>query len=144
MDKNLGSSQDLQTTTTRYIPQGPTVKHDKEDLDRTLAWIPNYLDVTCVVTSPIVVLGVLWCQDSQKVNSVRHENHKRVSQYTLGMGELNYVVVLSSAQLYEMGLLMYNRVHEVPFYIPQGYVKGHSIYWRYVEESRSPRNVVRA
>ena len=59
---------------------------------------------------------------------------KRVSRYTLGMWELKSVVVLSNAQPFTRGLSIYNRVREVPFYIPQGYMKGRSIYWWYVEE----------
>ena len=71
---------------------------------------------------------LLQCQEIKNFNSVGHRNPKGVSQYTLGTGELNSVVVLSNAQMYERGLLIYNRVREVPFYIPQGYVKGRSIY----------------
>ena len=79
----------------------------------------------------------LQCQDGQKVNSVGHRNPKRVSQYMLGTGELKSVVVLSNAQLFTRGLPIYNWVHEVPFTIPQGYVKGCSIYRWYVEEPRN-------
>ena len=100
------------------------------------------MDDTCVVISPSVVVGVLRCQDDQKINSVGHRNPKRVSQYTLGTGDLNFVVVLSNAQPYEMGLPIYNRVREAPFYIPQWYVKGRLIYQRYVEEPHSPRDAV--
>ena len=84
---------------------------------------------------------LLQCQDNQKVNSVGHRNPKTVSQYTLGTGELKSVVVLSNAQPSTRGLLIYNRVHEVPFYIPQEYVKGHSIYRRYVEEPLKSQDV---
>ena len=66
-----------------------------------------------------------------------------VSQYTQGMWELKLVVVLSNAQTSTRGLLIYNQVHELPFYIPQGYVKGCSIYRRYMEEPRESRDVVR-
>ena len=51
-----------------------------------------------------------------------------VSQYTQGMLELQSVVVLSNAQPFERGPPIYNQVREVPLYIPQGYVKGRSIY----------------
>ena len=60
----------------------------------------------------------------------------------LGTGELKLVVVLSNAQPFTRGLLIYNRVREVPFYIPQGYVKGRSIYRWYVEEPCESRVVV--
>ena len=45
-----------------------------------------------------------------------------------GMWELKSIVVFSNAQPFERGPLIYNRVHEVPFDIPQGYMKGRSIY----------------
>ena len=60
----------------------------------------------------------------------------------LGIWELKSVVVLSNAQPFIRGLPIYNRVREVPFYIPQGYVKGRSIYRRYVEESCESQVVV--
>ena len=56
--------------------------------------------------------------------------------YTLGTGELNSIVVLSNAQLFERGPPIYNRIHQVPLDIPQGYVKGHLIYRWYVQEIR--------
>ena len=59
-----------------------------------------------------------------------------------GMWELKSVVVLSNAQPFTMGLPIYNRVREVPFYIPRGYMKGRLIYRRYVEEPRESRNVM--
>ena len=74
----------------------------------------------CVVISLTVVLGVLRCQYRQKVNSVGHMTPKRVSQYTLGTGELNSVVVLSNAQPLDNRISIYYRVHEVLFYIPEG------------------------
>ena len=61
-------------------------------------------------------------------------NPSRVSRYTQGTWELKSVVVLSNAQSFTRCLLIYNRVCEVPFYIPQWYVQVCSIYWRYVEE----------
>ena len=64
------------------------------------------------------------CQNGKKVNSVDHRNAKRVSQNTLDIEELNSVVVLSNAQLFERVPPIYNRVCEVPFDIPQGYMKG--------------------
>ena len=67
-----------------------------------------------------------------------------VSQYTLGTGELKSVVVLSNAQLYKRGLLIYNWVHEVPFDIPQGYMKGRFIHRQYMEEARRPWVAVQA
>ena len=48
--------------------------------------------------------------------------------------ELKLVVVLSNAQSFTRGLPIYNQVREVPFDIPQRYVKGHSIYRWYLEE----------
>ena len=48
---------------------------------------------------------------------------------------------MSNAQPFTRGLLIYNRVREVPFDIPQGYVKGHSIYRRYMEELRKSLDV---
>ena len=59
-----------------------------------------------------------------------------------GMWELKSVVVLSNAQPFTRGLATYNRIPEVPFYIPQGYVKGNSIYRRYVEKPRESWDVV--
>ena len=70
----------------------------------------------------------------QKDNSDGLRIPKSVSQYVEGMWELKLVVVLSNAKLFTRGLPIYNRVREVPFYIPQGYMKGHSIYLWYVEE----------
>ena len=64
-----------------------------------------------------------------------------VSQYTQGTWELKSVIVL---QPFERGLPIYNRVREVPFYIPQGYVKGHSIYHWYVEEPHRPQDAMQA
>ena len=66
-----------------------------------------------------------------------------VSRYTQGMWELKSVVVLCNAQPFTRGLPIYNRVHEVPFYIPQGYVKDRLIYRRYVEEPHESQVVVR-
>ena len=62
---------------------------------------------------------------------------------TQGTWELKSVVVLSNAQLFTRGLLIYNRVREVPLYIPQGYMKGRLIYRRYVEEPCESRDVMR-
>ena len=78
----------------------------------------------------------------QKDNSDGLRIPKRVSRYTQGMWELKLVVVLSNAQPFTRGLPIYNRVHEVSFYIPQGYVKVCSIYRRYVEEPRESRDVM--
>ena len=64
----------------------------------------------------------------QKDNSNGLRIPKRVSRYMLGMWELKSVVVLSNTQLFTRGLPIYNRVREVPFDIPQAYVKGHLIY----------------
>ena len=60
-----------------------------------------------------------------------------------GMWELKLVLVQSNAQPFTRGLPIYNRVHEVPFYIPQGYMKGCSIYRRYMEELHDSQDVVR-
>ena len=59
-----------------------------------------------------------------------------------GTWEIKLVVVLSNAQPFTRGLPIYNRVHEVLFYIPQGYMKGRSIYRRYVEEPRESWDVM--
>ena len=82
-------------------------------------------------------------QENQRAFFIWIRYPSGVSRYTQGTWELKSVVVLSNAQLFTRGLPIYNRVHEVPFYIPQGYVKGHSIYQRYVEESRESQDVVR-
>ena len=55
----------------------------------------------------------------------------------LGRWELKSVVVLSNAQPFDRSLPIYYRVREVPFDIPQGYVKGHSIYRMYMEEMQA-------
>ena len=78
----------------------------------------------------------------QKDNSNGLSIPKRVSQYTLGMWELKSVVVLSNAQPFDMSLPIYYRVCEVPFHIPQGYVKNRSIYRQYVEELRESQDIV--
>ena len=43
-----------------------------------------------------------------------------------------------SAQLFDRSLPIYYRVHELPFNIPQGYVKGSSINQTYMEELQAP------
>ena len=65
-----------------------------------------------------------------------------VSLYTQGTWDLKSILVLSNAQLFKRVLPVYNRVHEIPFDIPQGYVKGCSIYQQYEEEPHSPRDAV--
>ena len=55
-------------------------------------------------------------------------NPRKVSQYTQGTWELKSMLVMSNVQPLKRGLMIYNRVHEVPLDIPQGYMKGHSIY----------------
>ena len=52
--------------------------------------------------------------------------------------------VMSNAQPSEKGLPIYNQVHEVPFDVPQGYVKGRSIYQWYMEEPHIPLDAVQA
>ena len=79
----------------------------------------------------------------QKDNSDGLRIPKRVSRYTQGMWELKSVVVLSNAQPSTRGLPIYNQVRELPLDIPQGYVKGYSIYRWYVEEPRKSRDVMR-
>ena len=93
-------------------------------------------------SSPSVFLGVLIQQYEQNVFLSWFGYLRGVSQYTLGTWELKSIVVLSNAQPFKRGLPIYNRVHEVPFDIPKGYVKGRSIYQRYVEEPRRSRVVV--
>ena len=137
MDQKSGSSEDYQGFTTRYIPQGPIVKHEKEDWDRTLYWIPDYLYGTCIVISLSAVLGVLWCEDDQKVNSIGHMIPRGVSQYTLTMGEINFVVVLSNAQMLDKSLSIYYWVCEVIFYIPKGTWKSIQYTDWYMEELQS-------
>ena len=73
------------------------------------------------------------CSDGLKIP-------KSVSLYMQGMWELHSVVVLSNAQPYKRGLLIYNRLREVHFDIPQGYMKGRSIYQWYVEEPHDPKD----
>ena len=51
-----------------------------------------------------------------------------------GTWKLKLVVVLFNAKPFTRDLPIYNRIPKVPFYIPQGYVKGPSIYRWYVEE----------
>ena len=70
-------------------------------------------------------------------------NPRMVSRYMQGTWELKSVLVMSNAQLFKRGLPIYNRVREVPFDIPQGYMKGRSIYQWYVEEPHKSRDVVR-
>ena len=48
-DVQFGYSQECQVVATCDIPQGPTMIHDKKDWDRTLSYIPDYLDITCIV-----------------------------------------------------------------------------------------------
>ena len=52
------------------------------------------------------------------------------------------MLVLSNAQPLKRDLLIYNRVCEVPFHIPQGYVKGRPIYRWYVEEPCESQDVM--
>ena len=59
-----------------------------------------------------------------------------------GMWDFKSMLVYSNAQPYKRGLPIYNRVREVPFDIPQGYVKGHLIYRWYVEEPHTSQDVV--
>ena len=94
------------------------------------------------MSSLSVVLSVFLQQDGQKYFLEWLRNLIGVSRYTQGKWELKSILVLSSAQLFERGPLIYNRVREVIFYIPQGYVKGRSIYRRYVEEPHKPQDVV--
>ena len=79
-------------------------------------------------SSPSVVLGVFLQQYDQKEVLSWLRYPRGVSRYTQGSQELKSVLVMSNAQPYERGILIYNRVREVPFYIPQGYVKGRLIY----------------
>ena len=95
-------------------------------------------------SSSSVVLGVLLQQDDQNGFLIWLRYPRGVSRYMQGMWELKYVLVLSNAQPYERGLPIYNRVCEVPFDIPQGYVQGRSIYRWYVEEPHRPRDAVQA
>ena len=76
------------------------------------------------------MLFSMYCstQDIQRVFLRWSEYPNRVSQYMQVTWELKLVVVLSNAQPFTRGLLIYNRVREVPLDIPQGYVKGRSIY----------------
>ena len=78
----------------------------------------------------------------QKDNSDGLRIPKRVSRCTQGTWELKSIVVLSNAQPFTRGLPIYNRVCGVPFYIPQGYVKGCSIYRQYVEEPHESWDVI--
>ena len=91
------------------------------------------------------MLFSMYCykQDSQRVFLGWIRNHSGVSQYTQGTWKLKSTVVLFNAQPFTRGLSIYNRVQEVPFYIPQGYMKCHSIYRWYMEEPCESRVVVR-
>ena len=91
------------------------------------------------------MLFLVYCskQDSQRIFLSWIRNPSRVSWYTQGTWELKSVVVLSKAQPFTRGLLIDNRVCEVPFYIPKGYVKGRSIYRRYMDKPRESWVVVR-
>ena len=82
-------------------------------------------------------------QDGQRVFLRWSGYPSGVSRYTQGTWEFKLVVVLYNAQLFTRGLSIYNWVHEVPFYILQGYVKGRSIHWWYMEEPRESQVVVR-
>ena len=64
----------------------------------------------------------------QKDNSDGSRIPKRVSRYTQGTWELKFIVVFSNAQPSTRVLPIYNQVCEVPFHIPQGYMKGCLIY----------------
>ena len=75
-----------------------------------------------------VILSVFLQQDYHRDFIKGFGNPIRVSLYTQGMWELKSMLVLSDAQPFERGSPIYNRVREVPFDIPQGYVKGCSIY----------------
>ena len=70
-------------------------------------------------------------------------NPRRVSRYTQGTWELKSILVLSNAQPFKRGFPIYNQVHEVPFHIPQGYMKGCLIYRQYMEEPHDPWDVVK-
>ena len=101
-----------------------------------------YLNGTCIGISLNVFLVYGSKQDGQR-NFLRWIRYPSgVSRYTQGTWELKSVVVLSNAQPFTRDLPIYNRVREVPFYIPQGYVEVHSIYRRYVEEPHESWDVV--
>ena len=89
-------------------------------------------------SSPSVVLGVLLQQDGQKDFLRWLRNPRRVSKYTQDTRELKSVLVLSNAQPFKRVPPIYNREREVPFYIPQGYVKIRLIYEWYMEEPHDP------
>ena len=92
--------------------------------------------------SPSVVVNVFLQQENQKDFLTWLRYPIGFSQYTQGTWEIKSILVLSNVQPYERGVPIYNRLYEVPFYIPQGYVKGCSIYRRYMEEPRESRVVV--
>ena len=87
---------------------------------------------------------LVYCSDSmvKRLCSDGLKIPKSDSLYTQGTWELKSMLVLSTAQPFERGPPIYNRVREVPFDIPQGYVKGHSIYRRYMEEPCESQNVM--
>ena len=78
-------------------------------------------------------------QDDQSVFLSWTRKPSVVSRYTQDPWELKSVVVLSNAQPSTRVLLIYYRLREVPFYIPQGYMKGRLIYQWYTEEMHDPQ-----
>ena len=93
-------------------------------------------------SSSSVVLGVLLQQDDQRDFLRWFGNPSRVFRYTQGTWDLKTILVLSNAQPFKRGLLIYNGVRELPFYIPQGYMRGRYIYQWYMEEPHIPWDVV--
>ena len=75
-----------------------------------------------------VVLGVFLQQDDQNYFLSLLGYPRGVSQYTQGTWEIESILVLSNAQPFERGILIYHQVHEVPFNLPQSYTKCDSIY----------------
>ena len=81
----------------------------------------------CVV-APRVLFSVYFFDKTDDMLLSLSQNLVGVSQYTQGTWELKSIVVLSNAQPFERGPPIHNRVREVPFDIPHGYVKFHYIY----------------
>ena len=91
-----------------------------------------------------VVLSVFLQQDGENDFLSWLGYPREVSQYKQVTWELKSVLVLSNAQLFDRSLPIYYRVHEVPFYTPQGYVKSRLIYRLVHGRTTSPRDEVQA
>ena len=110
---------------------------DKEDLDSTLACIPDYLDSMWLVAPQVLFSMYFFDKMIDRLLSWSRDPND-VSQYMQGMWELKSIVVLSNAQPFERGLPIYFqvceiiflctiKVREIPFYVPSSTWKNHTI-----------------